>query len=289
MSTHVTLPPLARISADRVLARFRSQWHHKERPPGTKPAPKKKVGPKQRRTNALRKKQGLPEICRKKRGGGGCWRLFVSRSLRARRGRRRANLQQIAIEYRALTAEKKQELAEEAAAGTARHKEGLPTFGKREREIQADIQRDIKRRRGEALVSGAIVPVAHAGPDMKLVDLPKMIEGLESDARAARAAIRDDEHNTAVAIKEWRRGEGVRVRDHLVVAIPSLARHVPEFTGEARVGNAALISWAYPCEDAVPRTLGTLEVERPDFLPALVENWNDTLHAMIEHNKWHNN
>ena len=127
--------------------------------------------------------------------------------------------------------------------------------------------------------------MAHAGPDMKLVDLPKMIEGLESDARAARAAIRDEAHNAAVAIKEWRRGEGVRVRDHLAVAIPSLARHVPEFTGEARVGNAALISWAYPCEDAVPRTLGTLEVERPDLLPALVENWNDTLHAMIEHNK----
>ena len=84
MSTHVDPPSVARLSADRALARLRAMGRHRKAPPGSKPKPKPRVTRKMKQCNAKRKAEGKPPIDkRKRRGGGGAWRTFVSR---ARRG-----------------------------------------------------------------------------------------------------------------------------------------------------------------------------------------------------------
>ena len=171
------------------------------------------------------------------------------------------------------------------ARGTVLHRQGGRSFGKRDRKLQAEVDQDTKRRRGEALASGAIVPVVHGRPDMVCEDFPAMMAALESDVKAVRAVKKEEDHVAAASMKLWRNTDGVHCRDRLAVAIPELAPYITQFTGEARIGKASVLSWSYPATLAVPRAMAALEKDNKALHKDLLENWNDTIHGFLVHDE----
>jgi len=284
MSTHVELPALFRLCASRLLTKLRLQGRHRKKPPGTKDPAKPRRGRKQKKKAAERAKSGLPERRKTGKGGGGLWRAFVSRALKGTKGRRHADMRALGEQYRALTDPERQALLASAQAATERHRAGGQSFGKRAREDDTDVRNDLKRRRAEALLSGAIVPVDAQGQDRTLDNLVEVLESITSDNKAVKELNREREHQTATKVKAWRDGEGVRAWHRLVHAMPGLAPQASHFQGEATVGNQTLLSWMYPGEDVIPRAMGFLS-NTPNAVQDAKDNWTDTLHKLLKHDE----
>ena len=282
MSTHVEAPQLARVSADRCLARVRARTRRRRAPRGTKRLPKQRVGRKAKQEMEKQRARGIlpKEPGRRRRGGGGAWRAFVGQQRRGKVGERTADMQALSRQYRALSAEAKAALAAEGLAATVRHREGGSAFQKRAIEVEREIDRDRKRRRAEALAQGAIVPVRPV-EDTTLEDLPGILETLKADNRSVNDIHREEDHAVAVSLTSFRNTEGVHVRDQLVYAVPALAPLAPQLTGEAKAAGVSHVSWTYSASD-LPRAQAFLS-NQPNIVQDCIEHWEDTLHKLVLH------
>ena len=109
MSTHVRLPEVARVSADRLLAKVRSWSKHLKLPAGMrkpKEDKKQRLTAKRRRKEAKAKSEGSKPKP-KRPGAGGAWRTFVSRKCSRQS---KADFTELARLYRALPPDEKAEL-----------------------------------------------------------------------------------------------------------------------------------------------------------------------------------
>jgi len=180
----------------------------------------------------------------------------------------------------------RQALVAAARAATQRHKEGGKAFQKRARAFDAEVERDVKRRRGKAIAEGALVPVqTDGGSRASLDDFASVVAGIAGDIKAVRAYEKEQAHEAAAAVKAWRHSTGVRPRDKLILAAPALARDAASFTGEASVGGDSIVTWCYPCEEVIPRALGVLSKEDPGILEECRQHWSLTLHKVIRHDE----
>ena len=98
-----------------------------------------------------------------------------------------------------------------------------------------------------------------------------------------REAVRAEDDATARAILQWRVSDGIPARDALGMAVPGLARHVPEFACDAKVGRESLLRWSFPSETVVPRALASMSETQPALLEDCVDHWTSVLHTIIKH------
>lgn len=213
---------------------------------------------KRRRSNKQKKRGGL------RRGGGGAWRAFVSASLRGEAGRDGgANLKLIPQEYGALRGPERARYKAEGGAGTGRHRAGMRALAKRRRDVQREVERDLKRLRGAAIHEGSLVSIPQGSDDIRLAELPDMINSLQDDVRCSRATEADRLDLGANNVKAWRLTRGVAIRDRFASEVPGLARSAPSFSGEAETSTSSLISWRFPAETLVPRAVAALTKTDP--------------------------
>ena len=286
LSTHVVLPSLDRISADRLFVKLRQKSRHLRLPPGMRKAQEQRtrVSAKQRRIRAEAKRLGRPVREKRRRGGGGRWRTFVSRKCR---GAQKADFRELARLYRRLTQEEREDLDGDALVATASHRAGGSSYGKRPRDHEADVSRELKRRRALAIEAGtsdgtqhAIVPASSA---VALLAWPDAVAQRKDDARSLRRLKQDREHDAASELKQWRDTSGVRSRDRLALSVPPLAPLIGSITTDRDTPSEALHLWSFPAGDEVPRTMGNLKKSNPDFTRACKLEWERNLHRIIKH------
>ena len=246
---------------------------------------KQRVGKLMRRRAQRREAQGLaPLVAGKRRGGGGAWRVFVSEARRNTRGERKADMKQLAEQYRNLSHDRKQELKEKGRLATRRHREGQRSFAKRQREVEEDLERERKRQRGQALLNEAIVPGEGVEASaIVAVDVGAQVAQIQSDAKLLAEAHREQLHRRATALKTWRATTGIAIRDGLPTAVPQLARWAPAFAGEGKIGAFDYLTWAFPADLCVPRALACLSARDERLLTACEADWMETLHSLVRH------
>jgi len=170
MSTHTVLPPLERISAERMLTRIRQRQRLQKRPSGMHkklegPGNGKRMSATFRREQEARRILNLPEPQRREvKRGGGAWRTYISEQCR---GTCRCDFKRLAQDYRALPPGEKQRLKAKGRVASQTVRAGGAPFGRRPREEAQEAAQAAKRQRVLALEGGqppmpAVVPSVDA-------------------------------------------------------------------------------------------------------------------------------
>ena len=279
MSAHVRLPPIGRISADRLAAKIRSWTKALKTPAGMrKEGPRTRVSAKERRLEAQRKREGKPAKTKQRRGHGGRWRTFIKRRCR---GVGKADFKELGRLYRALTPEEKAGLLPEARQATAAGRLGGDAYGPKPREEMRAVERAAKRRRVVAVAEGALVPVARDPQELQAFS--DSLALYKSDQRVLSRSRKDDNHAKAVEVKRWRDTVGVQKRDSLAMGVPALATAAPALTGECCSKKETLLSWSFPADVVVPRAIGAMRATRMGLVDACAADWNEVLHSTVIH------
>ena len=168
----------------------------------------------------------------------------------------------------------------DGAAATLSAHTGAPGFGKRERDRQAGIAKELKRRRVVALCDGALEPVATDA--VVLQDWPSQLAVLKSDAQALKACDREEQHLAASVVKDWREGPGIAARDALVAKAPAIAASVSGLTNEGAKMKEKLFLWDRPLDIEVPRFAGFIQQTSTTLALACNRDWQ-LLHRMVVH------
>ena len=180
----------------------------------------------------------------------------------------------------------RESLLEAAKAATQRHRLPGQSYHKKRREQEQEVARDLKRRRGVALSEGAIVPVVVSAASRPTVaSMADVLGKVREDNKSLQQALREQDHQTALAVKTWTDTAGVRARDRFVSAVPSLARDAPHFTCKACVGTTSLYKWEYLAEGLAPRAVAAMKKEAPGSILSCQEHWRDQLHMVIRHDE----
>ena len=282
MSNHVTVPKLARISGDRLLARARSRQRHRKAPPGlTTHTRKARRSQKQRRITRDRVRRGLApqrQTPKKPHGGGAC-RALISRRCR---GVEKPDFRQLARDYSQLGAAEKAELQGPGMEATNRVRAGEPGFLKRPRDVVREQERAAKRRRGDALDSGALVPV-HPAAD-SLETLPGVIKTMKKDKKAIDCARREKDHETAAALLSWRQSNGVVGRDRFIVGAPGTEANAHCVSCDCSKPRESLHTWSFPADVCVPRTIATLRAQTCELCEACNKDFY-LMHRLVKHDE----
>ena len=280
MSTHVVLPLIGRVSADKLLSKARSWLRRFHAPPGTKTTSRApRITAKQRRLAARAKRAGRP-VPKKKasRTGGGC-RAYVS--ARARGSVGKTDLQALAAEWNALSPAEQAPYKADGARATAAGRHGGVPFGPKPREQARAVEQASKRRRVEAIADGSqAVALRNVGD---IVAFSSDLQVAKATARTVNAARRDANHDAATTFKDWRDTEGVRRRDELVVGAPALGPVAPALSSSCDAKKECLYSWAYPLDKCVPRALASLRRKDPRLLARCTEDWEQVWHDTVLH------
>ena len=171
----------------------------------------------------------------------------------------------------------------DAVAATRRHKAGLRSYAKRAREVEREEERDTKKRRGEAILTNAIVPIMQAAGPVPLENLPESLTSAWADVAAARECQRCINDEAATVVKAWTNTKGVHVRDALVTAVPALATQAPSMAGELGLNAGSVVKWELFAEELLPRTIAVLKKDKPQMLAQCLSDWTEGLHRLVRH------
>lgn len=222
---------------------------------------------------------------RRRRGGGGTWRAFVSKRCK---GVARAIFSQLARDYSQLSEQELEDLREDGGLATWTHRSGGHAFGL----VARELSRAIAKRR----------LLQSAQPD-DAGDLPLLPYGTTSKALAVRSdqlvaatnqarvdvcifrkIVAKKSELQAEALISWRSGEALNARNQFVTSVPAAARFVPCLRSEPACSGAAYVmSFHCPLAAQVPRLLALTQVKGlGGFLDFLEEQWQ-RMHHVIRH------
>lgn len=214
-------------------------------------------------------------------GGGGIWRLFVSR--RARNVRGKPDFKLIAQAFRALSDDEKNKLRPDADDATAVHAAGGLSFGPQPRLQESRLSAAVKRRRiellayggAEAMVSQSLCSIG--GP----VDVDVALRAASDDARGLRKLQRETDLATHQKLTAWKDGHGASILSDAFGHVAELAPYTKCLSTDHECVGGATFSWFCPTHADVPR-LVAIAKQSTRLWQSLLTDW-EALHRVVCH------
>lgn len=114
-------------------------------------------------------------------------------------------------QYKELSDPRQAAVNQEGTQGTSRHRLGGKSFGQQAFQLEREAERVTKRRRGDAVACGALVPVME--PSSVIVAFSTSLVKSKQDTRATRHAEKEAAHERGMQVKTWRETDGVNAVD----------------------------------------------------------------------------
>lgn len=229
----------------------------------------------------LRDGAGWP---RRRAGGGGPWRAFVSEQCK---GVKRAAFSALACQY-ALPKEEQTRLEAVGRFGAKIPRFGGKAFGVVARDLRGDVADQRLLRLAACRPEQQEMVVAEPSA-MQVLAVPTLaaaaiVKRAKTDCKVLWAIERKQAHVAAETLVNWREKDSIRERDRLVVTVPSLATHVVALSSlPSAAPSAHNLRWDCPLELHLARLVGMRKFlgARP-VMQAWTSEW-ECRHFVIRH------
>ena len=270
-------PNITNISAEFMLAKLRSRerglwqriWKVWREPFAASTAASRPVNSRRVRKNR-----------RKKPGGGGAWRAFVSARCR---GLGRQLFSQLAEEYRSLSDEDRLGFKEAGEVATLRHRRGSASFGELARAITRRCSREDTRRRIQAaMLDGRIPDSPHTVALLPPGEFVNGVSQRRADRKILSQMMREKENANIEEVHAWLASDGIAKRDALLASVPALAPFASSLLGSPKLNGVDVFNFCPPLGAELPKLVGRLSRARTVGSKRMFDMF---LHDFDEHHK----
>lgn len=268
-SVQTSLPTLTSVSAKFVLRKIALRDRAVRVPAGLRVF-RKRISKSARESSSH---AAATSVSRKRRGGGGAWRAFVSSRCKAVAA---AVFAQLAREYRALSPQERSRLAQRGALATLLHRQGAISFGHLSRALGRAAIRDQAHRRVLRMLQNEVgATELNAIADLPVKELQGAAKRARTDEWLVKRMRREENHQAAQALVDWRQTTGMSSRNELVAKWPTLAPLLHGLHPQPAGGECMVSDWVSPGKAVIPRLVAALsKPEHRDVLVALQSDWD---------------